>query len=104
MNGTSTMNEPKPNKQLQSITSSVPVFNCIVYVLRDSSGSVSGRVANLPDLEFTASTERDLLGKIVKEFKRVVLEYSKSANGVPWIEPPIAKEPNEQTRLIPVHL
>ena len=58
----------------------------------------------MPDLEFTASTERDLLGKIVKEFKRAVLEYSQSANGVPWIEPPIAKEPNEQTRLIPVHL
>ncbi len=98
------MNEPHSIPDLRTVVSSVPVYNCIVHVLRDSDGNVTGRVANLPDLIFTATTERDLLAKIVKEFKRVVREYSQSDSGIPWIEPPSAKSPSEQTRLIPVHL
>ncbi len=98
------MNEPRPIPELQTVGSSVAVFNCVVHILREENGVICGRVANLPDLVFTAQTERDLLAKIVKEFKRVVREYSQSDAGIPWVEPPSPKTANEQTRLIPVHL
>ena len=91
-------------QRLPTAPSSVPVFNCIVHVLRDAQGNVHGRVANLPDLACTAATERDLLAKIVKEFKRVIREYSENDSLIPWVDPPKVKDQNEQTRLIPVHL
>jgi hypothetical protein len=89
---------------LPTVPPSVPVFNCVVHVRRDEHGNVHGRVANLPDLVCTAATERDLLAKIVKEFKRVIRECSEKDSPIPWVDPPKAKEPSEQTRLIPVHL
>ncbi len=98
-------NDSQPTRQrLPTVPPSVPVFNCIVHVHRDDQGNVQGRVANLPDLVCTAATERDLLAKIVKEFKRVIREYSEKETPIPWVVPPKAKEPNEQSRLIPVHL
>jgi len=98
-------NDPLSTSQrLPTVPSSVPVFNCVVHVSHDAQGKVQGRVANLPDLICTAATERDLLAKIVKEFKRAVRECSEKNAPIPWVDPPKAKDPNEQTRLIPVHL
>ena len=97
-------NDSQPIRQrLPTVPPSVPVFNCVVHLHRDQ-GYVQGRVANLPDLVCTAATERDLLAKVVKEFKRVIRDYTEKDAPIPWIDPPNAKEPNEQTRLIPVHL
>ena len=98
------MNDPKPSVSLSTVPANIPVFNCIVLVQRDSSGTVTGRVANLPDLVCTAATERDLLAKVVKEFKHRLKQLTDEGVAIPWVEPPTLKETNEQTRMIPVHL
>lgn len=98
------MNQTPPPLSLGPVSTNTPVFNCIVHVLRDSSGNVIARVANLPGIVCTASTERDVLTKIVKEFKQVVRELSEIGSEIPWIDPPSTKGPEEQTRFIPVHL
>ena len=98
------MNQTPPPLSLGPVSTNIPVFNCIVHVLRDSTGNVSARVANLSGIVCTASTERDVLTKIVKEFKQVVRELSEKGSEIPWIDPPSTKGPNEQTRFIPVHL
>lgn len=82
----------------------VPVFNCIVYVSRDSAGHVRARVANLAGLEFTAGSEREALSKTVPAFKQRVTELTQSGTQIPWIEPPLPPDPGEQTRFVPVHL
>ena len=46
----------------------VPAFPCIVH-LNAEGGVYRGRVANLAGLEAEASSERELLGKIVPLFK-----------------------------------
>ncbi len=89
---------------LRPIRLDVPVFNCVVHVLRNENGTVNARVANLPNIACTASSERDALARIVKEFKQVIKQHSEQASPIPWIEPPSLKEANEQSRLIPVHL
>ncbi len=98
------MNQTPPPLGLGPVSINNPVFNCIVHVLRDSSGNVCARVANLPNIVCTASTERVVLTKIVSEFKQVVKELSEKGSAIPWIDPPSSKGPNEQTRFIPVHL
>ncbi|HRX81349.1 MAG TPA: hypothetical protein P5307_19905 [Pirellulaceae bacterium] len=82
----------------------VPVFSCIVYVSKNSSGGVHARVANLAELELDAGTEREALSKLVPSFKQRVAELTGSKTPIPWIEPPLAKAADEQVRLIPVHL
>jgi hypothetical protein len=82
----------------------IPVFNCIVYVSPEAGGGVRARVANLPELECTAATEREALGKIVPAFKERVGELMHRETPIPWIEPPSLPEPGEQKRFIPVHL
>jgi len=97
------MTDPKPAKSLQTV-SNIPVFNIIVHVRRDTEGNVNARVANLPDLVCSASSERDVLAKIVKEFKQFAKSHSENETPIPWIEPISPKESDEQTRFIPVHL
>jgi len=98
------MNEPRQSLSLQPAALSVPVFNCIVHVLRDGGGSVTARCANLPNLSYTAATEREVLSKVVTEFKRRTREQYEDGTAIEWIEPPSPKTAEEQTRLIPVHL
>jgi len=81
----------------------VPVFNCIVYISSDAD-SVKARVANLPDLEVTASSEREALAQLVPAFKQRVSDLMQSETPIPWIDPPIPAEPGELQRFIPVHL
>ena len=88
----------------QSRPGDVPVFSCIVYVSADALGGTRARVANLPGLECTAASEREALAKIVPAFKQRVAELVRSETSIPWIEPPLAAEPGEQKRFIPVHL
>lgn len=82
----------------------VPVFNCIVYVLTTESGAVRARVANLPDLQSAASSERAALSQLVPAFKQRVAELTRAGAPIPWIEPPLPAEPGEQRRFVPVHL
>jgi hypothetical protein len=82
----------------------VPVFSCIVYVSPNAGGGVRARVANLPDLESTAASEREALAKIVRAFKERVGELLLNGSPIPWIEPPVPVAHGEQQRFIPVHL
>lgn len=85
-------------------TSDVPTFSCIAYVSRNPSGGVTARTANLEGIECTGATEREALGKLVSVFKEEVTDHMKGDQGVPWIDPPVDMEPDEQRRIIPVHL
>lgn len=82
----------------------VPVFNCIVYVSKNSIGGVHARVANLAELELDAGTEREALSKLVPKFKQRVADFTAAKTPIPWIEPPSPQAADEQVRLIPVHL
>ena len=82
---------------------SVPTFACIVYVAKTADG-MRARVANLPDLEFTGNTEREILGRIVPAFKQRVSEWLTAGEEIPWIEPPSPIAADEQKRFVPVHL
>lgn len=98
------MNQQRPPFALNPIHTAVPVFNCIVHVSRNEDGGVSARVANLLNIACSASSERDALSRIVKEFKQAVKQFSEQGGPIPWVDPPSPKEPHEQSRLIPVHL
>ena len=82
----------------------VPVFGCTVYISTGASGGVRARVANLAGIECTAASEREALGAIVAAFKKRISELMQGDAPIPWIEPPVAAEPDEQQRFIPVHL
>ena len=101
---------PEPTKPEDEVDAAarkpadIPVFNCIVYVLKDGSGAVRARVANLAELQINAGSEREALSKVVAAFKQRVGELVKQGEPIPWIDPPFAPEAGEQTRLIAVHL
>ena len=99
------MAEPKPDTRLNvaNDVAAVPTFACIVYVTKTDEGT-RARVANLPDLQCIATTERDALGKIVPEFKQRISQWLAAGQQIPWIDPPSAQEPDEQKRFVPVHL
>ena len=87
--------ESKPN---------VPVFTCLVYVHKNEDGTVIGRVANLSGFEASGSSERDVLGKVTREFKSHVVKMFENRQEIPWIDPPQPPLENEQVRSIPMHL
>jgi hypothetical protein len=91
-----------PGHQLPS--PDVPIFNCIVYISVNPNGGVRARVANLSDLECTASTEREALGKIVPAFKQRISELLQNHVPIAWIDPPSPIQSGEQQRFIGVHL
>jgi len=98
------MSEPHPAMGLRNVSQNVPVFNCIVHVARDADGSITARCANLPELSCTGMTEREVLSKVVNEFKRRTRQFTENGTVIPWIDPPYSRAAEEQTRLIPVHL
>ena len=82
----------------------VPVFTCIVYVRRNEDGSVFGKVANLDGIESSGASERDVLGRVSREFKARILKSFEEGKQVDLIDPPASPADNEQVRSIPVHL
>ena len=82
----------------------VPVFACIVYVHKNEDGTVIGRVANLAGIEASGNSERDVLGKLVREFKSRVSKMFAEGQEIPWVDPPQPPLENEQVRSVPVHL
>lgn len=81
----------------------VPTFPCIVYV-RKVDGGMFARVANLEGIELRGHSERELLQKIVPEFKRQVARLHQQDEPIPWIDPIPDPAPDETKRFIPVHL
>ncbi len=82
----------------------IPVFTCIVYVHTGEDGTVIGRVANLAGIEASGNSERDVLGKVTREFKTRVSKILEEGQEIPWVDPQQPPLENEQVRLIPVHL
>ena len=65
----------------------VPVFTCIVYVHKNEDGTVIGRVANLAGIEASGNSERDVLGKVTREFKTRVFKIFEEGQEIPWVDP-----------------
>lgn len=87
------------------MSGSVPVFNCHVYVgPAGSPERVRARVANLAGFEAEAPSEREALRQVSVAFKRALGEYTDAGQAIPWLDPPLAREPDEQERWLPVHL
>lgn len=80
-----------------------PAFGCIVYVRKTATG-VSARVANLNGLVIESANEREALGKLVPLFREKVAQMTEQGVEIPWIDPPVSKEEDEQRRFLPVHL
>lgn len=82
----------------------VPVFTCLVYVHKNDDATVIGKVANLVGIEASGASERDVLGKVTREFKSRVSKMLEEGRKIPWVEPPQPPTDNEQVRSVPVHL
>ena len=87
----------------------VPVFVCIVYVHSNEDGTMIGRVANLAGgddcgMRASGNSERDVLGKLVREFKARVVKMLEDRQEVSLMDPPPQPLENEQVRSVPVHL
>lgn len=84
---------------------SVPVFNCIVILTRDTAtGKMSARVANMAGITAEGNAERELLMLLTKRFKTLLQDCLQNNREIPWIDPAEAPLPGEQQRFIPVHL
>jgi len=84
--------------------SQVPVFACIVYVRKNKDATIFGRVANLAGIEASGNSERDVLGKVTREFKSRVFKMFEEGQEIPWVDPPQPPLEDEQVRSVPVHL
>ncbi len=83
----------------------VPVFNCIININpRGADGLVQARVANLPELTAEGASEREVLQRLVADFKRIVSERHAAGQPIDWQDPPLPPEPGEQQRLVAIHL
>ena len=82
----------------------VPVFSCLIYVSHGDNGQVRARVANLPGLQCAAASERQALAILVPSFKKRLVELMQTDTPIPWTDPPVPPEPQEQQRFVPVHL
>ena len=81
----------------------VPVFNIVIYVSR-IDGKVKARVANLPDLVFTAGSEPVVLKQTISEVKNRLGQWHKDQCKIPWVDPVPPAANGEQERFVPVHL
>ena len=100
------MSESKPPLSLHDASQGpdVPTFSCIAYLSKREDGRTRGRVANLAGIECVGASEREVLSKLIPAFKKQVTEFMQNDGAVPWIDPPVAREPDEQRRIIPAHL
>lgn len=80
-----------------------PAYSCLIYV-RPVEGGISARVANLPGIEITSSSERAALQKVVPAFRDMVAECVREGREIPWIDPPLPIDQAESRRIMPIHL
>ena len=96
---------PDPRVHALGPPQNVPVFNCRVLVSpRNSAGLVSARAAELAGIEGSGKSEREALQQVVTAFKAVVAHYHAAGTNIPWLTPPLDKQPGDQERFIAVHL
>lgn len=83
----------------------VPVFNCHVYTSpADAAGLLRSRVSNLPEVVADGRTQREVLQKIVANFKTTICRYLDAGGEIPWTSPPLPREDGENEVWIAVHL
>jgi len=100
-----TMSDSKPVIKAISDPVSVPVFSCRLFVApKNPEGVVVARCANLENVRGEGDSERAALQKAVAAFKAQAVKHEGDPNKMPWIDPPLTAEPNEQERLMAVHL
>ena len=75
----------------------------MVYISKVDE-KLQGRVANLDGITVVGESERDVLASVVQQFKSAVSEILASKEEIPWIDPPLPKDADEQKRFLPVHL
>jgi len=86
-------------------TMPVPVYDChVILSPADEGGTIHGRVSSLPGITAAGKTERDVLLRIVREFKAALIHCRQSGQPIPWSPAPEAPGPGESQRWIPVHL
>jgi hypothetical protein len=84
---------------------SIPVYNCIALVApRGSDGLVHVRAANVAGLRTTGQSEREALQHLVGAFKIIISQATAAGLPVPILAEPLDAAPDEQQRLIAVHL
>ncbi len=83
----------------------MPVYNCLVILVRDpQTGRASGRVANLAGISGEASSERDLLFLLTRRFREQLQLCVREGRAISWVDPAEVPGPGEQQRFIPIHL
>ena len=83
----------------------VPVYDChVILSPADPSGIVRGRVTSLPDITAHGRTEREVLQRLVREFKDTLIRCRESGQPIPWSSSSATPGPDESQRWIPVHL
>ncbi len=83
---------------------SVPVFDChVILSPADADGVIRGRVSTLPEIATSGRNEREILRKLVADFKTAVGGYVNRGEAIPWTASE-ALQPGESQRWIPVHL
>jgi predicted RNase H-like HicB family nuclease len=94
-----------PRVRKVSEPESVPVYNCHVLVSpRDEQGIVVARVATLANVTGQGKTEREALQNLVGAFKSAMARHHQSGAPIPWLDPPVEPQPDQQQRWIAVHL
>ena len=86
-------------------TEGPPLYDCHVILSRaDSDGQIKGRMALLPEIYATASTEREVLRTIVEKFKHVAKQHHQAGTPIPWTHGSETLAEGELERWLPVHL
>lgn len=97
--------EPDPRVRPLGPPKNVPVFNCRVLVSpRNGEGVIVARAAEIAGIEGRGESEREALQQVVAAFKSLVAQFHQAGTPIPWLDPPHAKQPDDQERFIAVHL
>jgi hypothetical protein len=75
----------------------------------NEDGTVVGRVANLAggdagEIRASGNSERDVLGKVTREFKSRISKILEAGQQIPWADPQHPPLEHEQVRSVPLHL
>lgn len=83
-----------------------PVYDCraILTLPTGADHTYYAVAANLSEITGKGATERDCLRDLVTKFKARLQEFHAAGESIPWTDPPIAANPGQQMRWIPVHL
>ena len=82
----------------------VPVYDChVILSPGDAEGVIHARVTTLPEITASGKVERDVLQRIVTDFKAALIKYRERGEPIPWQEPTKPGD-GETQRFVPVHL